>query len=412
MQEIPPAPELTPRPGLAGKPAGRFAAKFAFTVCRFVLAVVVSVFFARWWCGRGAEAVMKGDLSSQTAMAEGAAHWIAAESPSGAFSTGSDVFDGEWLFGTYVMSSLGLVQSAWEHPELRERNAPLVREAVAKILSRGVKSFDARSWGEDPIDSLPAGRGDHAAYLGYLNLVLACQHLIDPASPTAALHESISQVLATRLEASPIGLLQTYPGECYPLDNAAGIASLALRDRSAARPVSPSVLRWMEAFSSRWRDPKTGLLIQAVDWKSGRPVDHARGSGTSLAAYFFSFADAALSRRLHEAAVAELSRSFCGFTAMREYPSGIDGRGDIDSGPLLAGLSISSTGFSLAGCRQQGDAAGFTARWRLVHLMGVPARKDGASHFIVGGRLGDAILFAMSTAVPASVLDRELPTRP
>jgi hypothetical protein len=377
---------------------------------RFCLAVVLSISFARWWCGREAPAVMAGDPFGQKALAASAAWWIQAEPAAHNFATGSELFDGEWLFGTYIMSGLGLVQTALENPELKPQNILLIRQAIAKLLTPEVRSFDARRWKEDPIDSLDTtSPNGHAAYLGYLNLLLATQHLIDPAAPTAALHTRISAALEARLLASPIGLIQTYPYECYPIDNAAGIASLALRDRSAHGTISPPVRRWLDEFASRWRHAPTGLLYQAVDETSGQPTDYPRGSGTNLAAYFLSFADPSLARALFHSANASLAQSSFGFTALREYPIGIDGPGDIDSGPLLAGWSISSTGFSLAGCRQSGDLTGFTARWRLVHLFGAPAQRDGRSHFITGGRLGDAILFAMATALPPEILNRALP---
>ncbi len=375
---------------------------------RLVLALAASVSFAHWWCGRGAGAILRGDLATQQAMAAGVNRWVEADLSTEGFATGSPVFDGEWLFGTYIMSGLGLVQTAWGHPELREQHAGWVRQAVAQLLTTQVRAFDTRQWHADAIDTLGTDEGDHAAYLGYLNLLLACQQLIDPKAPTAELHERISQTLERRLKASRIGLLQTYPGECYPVDNAAVLASLALRERTKQGALSAQVQGCLNGYDTRWKDPASGLVIQAVNWKSGRPIDQPRGSGTNLAAYFLSFADATLARKLHLASTTALAQSSFGFTALREYPAGHEGHGDIDSGPLVFGLSISSTGFSLAGCRQFDDPAGFTARWRLVHLIGTPAQYRGELHFIMGGRLGDAIHFAMCTAVPPAVLNHEL----
>lgn len=382
--------------------------KWLLRLIHLGLAMVVSLVFVRLWCGRNAEEVWKGDVVHQRAMAAGVEKWIKADLKTDGFATGTELYDGEWLFGSLVMSGLGLVQSAWEHPELRENNIAAVRLAVDKLLSLETRAFDAREWGEDAIDSLAEGKGDHAAYLGYYNLLLACQQLIDPDAPTAELHERISQALMRRLEASSVWLLQTYPHQCYPVDNAPVIASLALRDRIRSGVISDPVKRWLEAYRRRWIEPTTGLLYQAVSSRNGMPIDFPRGSGTFLASYFLSFADAELSEKLYLAGVKELASTTFGFTALREYPRGIDGRGDIDSGPLFNGLSISATGFSLAGCRQFGTMDEFRQRWRLVHLVGVPALKAGEHHFVMGGRLGDAILCAISTAVRPEILNREL----
>jgi hypothetical protein len=341
-------------------------------------------------------------------MAAGVDRWIKEDPTTEAFTTGSSIYDGEWLFGSLVMSGLSLIQSAWKHPELREVNVARVRLIVEKLLSLKARAFDAHEWKEDAIDSLDSGIGDHAAYLGYFNLLLACQQLIDPQAPSTNLHNQISQALSRRLEASPVGLLQTYPRQCYPVDNSPGIASLALRDRMRDGKISPAVQRWLEAYRTRWVYSQNGLLFQAVDSRTGQPTDFPRGSGSFLASYFLSFADAELSEKLYQAAAKELTCSNLGFTAMREFPPGIDRRGDIDSGPLVNGLSISATGFSLAGCRQYGTLDEFTERWRLVHLLGVPAQAGGEYHFIMGGRLGDAILCAMCTVVRPETLDHEI----
>ena len=382
--------------------------KWHIRLARLGLAIAAAVVFSRWWCARDAADVWQGNLTTHKAMAAGVEHWLKADLKTEGFASGSNLYNGEWLFGSLVMSGLGLIQSAWEHPELREVNIVRVRLAVEKLLSPEARAFDAHEWKEDAIDTLDTGKGDHAAYLDYFNLLLACQQIIDPEAPNAQLHERISQALTRRLEASPFGLLQTYPRQCYPLDNASGIASLALRDRTRSGVISPAVQRWMDAYRTRWIDSKHGLLIQAVDYRNGQAIDFPRGSGTGLGAYFLSFADTDLSRKLYRAANQELACSNLGFTALREYPRGINGRGDIDSGPLVNGLSISATGFSLAGCRQHGTVDEFTERWRLVHLLGVPAQAGGEYHFIMGGRLGDAILCAMCTAVRPEILNREL----
>lgn len=388
-------------------------AKRSRKLLRLMLVLSFGLFFLRYWSGRNGNEIFTGELHSQQMRAAGVAHWIEDNQGKNNYFTGNGLIEGEWLFGTYLMSGLGLVQSAWEHPELRERHTALVRLAVEKLLSPEVRAFDTQEWNEDAIETLAEGTNGHAAYLGYLNLLLACQKMIDPESPASALHDQISDALERRLRASPIGLLQTYPGECYPVDNAPGIASLALRDRFRQGSVRPRIQLWLDRYLTSWRDRVSGLLYQAVNSQTGNPEDKPRGSGTSLSVYFLSFADSSISTQLHQAALKELSAGGLGFTAMREYRRGVDGKGDVDSGPLLLGLSISSTGFSLAGCRQQGDLEGFISRWRLVHLLGIPARTfDGQSHFVMGGRLGDAILFAMTTAVSPALLNQQFPVHP
>ena len=165
----------------------------------------------------------------------------------------------------------------------------------------------------------------------------------------------------------------------------------------------PEVTAWLERLP-RWRDPHSGLLVQAVAMDGVTPRDAARSSGTALAAYFLSFADGPTSRALYEAMMSSCYRPVLGFGAVREYgPRGPAlGRGDIDSGPLVFGYSISATGFALASARIQGDDERFAALYATAHLFGAPVSRDDATGFVTGGPLGDAILFAMLTAGGAS----------
>jgi hypothetical protein len=195
-------------------------------------------------------------------------------------------------------------------------------------------------------------------------------------------------------------MLETYPGEIYPVDNTAVVASVALSDGDRARPL---VQRFVRELRVRAIDDKTGLLFQSLDGER-RPLDAPRGSGTALAVYFTSFADIDLSRDLYHALTRELSDSVLGFGVLREYPRGRFGLGDIDSGPLIFGYSISATGFALAGARIHGDPDTFERLYRTFHLFGAPLRRNGRLSFVSGGALGNAIVFAMLTAPAAEEL--------
>ncbi len=357
---------------------------------------------------RGAASLYDDDAATQQALVQGVATWLDAPVDAASFGTGSELFDGEWVFGAQMMATMGIGQVALAHPELAATYGPRMDACIARMLAAAGAAFDARSWGEEGIASLDGERG-HVAYLGYLNLAIGMHRLVDPTSRHAALGDRITRTLARRLDASPLGLVETYPGEIYPVDNTAAIASIALRDMAVGEDVhDATVARALGMIRARYIDPANGLLVQAVEPGSGAPRDAARGSGTLLAVYFVSFADHALSRALWDAATRELDHSVLGFGVMREYPAGHgghDGHGDIDSGPMLFGYGVSATGFALAGARIHGDAGRFGRLYATVHLFGAPIDRGGARRFATGGPLGDAILLAMTTArakLPAS----------
>jgi hypothetical protein len=211
------------------------------------------------------------------------------------------------------------------------------------------------------------------------------------------LHDAISRALERRVERSPTLLLETYPGETYPVDNAAVIASIAVHAKSTGRTRPPVVGRWVAEVRRRAVDRATGLLHQSVRL-DGTPLDAPRGSGTALAAYFLSYADMDLSRDLHEAVERELAVRVAGFEGIEEYPRGRWGGGDIDSGPLVFGFSIAATGFELAGCRIHGDRDCHRRLIATLDLFGAPREHDGVTSHVSGGPLADALMLALRTA--------------
>jgi hypothetical protein len=364
----------------------------AFSAGTLVFALVLWLVPYRW-CARDTRLWYLGDSARQLELARGVARQLDAQLTAQTFTTGDKQFDGEWLFGTYQMAGLGFAQIALQQPELRAELIPQVRRCVQAILRPDVRAFDRHCWGDDPIESLETDH-DHAAFLGYFNLVLGLHRRLEPDTPHAALHDRITAALVRRIERSPTLLIQTYPGEVYPVDNAAVIGSIGLHPGDHCDLIQ----RWTQRCRQRYVDRQTGLLVQCVTRDTGEPADEPRGSGTALGLYFLSFADWGLSRELYTAARRQLAGRILGFGVVREYPRGVTGRGDIDSGPILFGYGISATGFLIAGSRIHHDAEWFTRLASTAYLFGAPLRRGDRREYVTGGPLGNAILLAMLTA--------------
>jgi hypothetical protein len=351
----------------------------------------------RFVCGRDAGDFYAGDASLQRELSRSQQHWIGTEIASNDFHTGHRLFDQEWWFGTYVMSALGFGQIALEHPDLAAEQLLWIERCIERLVSEELRAFDTQAWGEDALAEGGADRG-HAAYLGYMNLVLSLHRRLQPESRWAALNDSITAALRRRFETSPSGLSETYPGETYPVDNLAGIGSIALHARATGISAAAFLERWCARLREQQIDPRTGLLIQAASAVTGRWWDAPRGSGSALGAYFVSFADPELGRDLHRAVRRELTAAPLGLGMVREYPDGMRGNGDIDSGPLLFGYSVSATGFSLGSARVAGDSQHFASIFRTADLFGALRSDEQGRGFMTGGPLGNAIMLAMLTA--------------
>jgi hypothetical protein len=144
-------------------------------------------------------------------------------------------------------------------------------------------------------------------------------------------------------------------------------------------------------------DPESGLVIQRMNAADGSARDAPRGSGTGLAAYFAGFADRPLAELLTEGVLRQES-SFLGFGAIREYAPGHSGAGDVDSGPVVLGVSVSATGFALAPLRAFGHRDAFTRIYRITELFGLKVDGDDRTRFATGGPIGNALLLALLTS--------------
>jgi len=295
-------------------------------------------------------------------------------------------FDGEWTVGTLSMASVAAVNLATKHPETRAKRAAQVSEWAKRLSSDSVRAYDTKEWGRDALMTLEGPDG-HAGYLGHVVLAMDAACLLG-GTRDVALHEALVESLARRVDASPTGLIETYPGETYVPDNVVVLASLMQFDACVGEPRHRELeLRWKAKLRAQWVDPQNGLLVFA-------PGQNARGSGASWNALYLALVDEDFA-----AEQSELMWKTFGDTAVagwlggfREWPVGVDGRGDVDSGPLILGISPGATGFALGDATLR-DRPERAALLRTAELVGVSFR----GRYLMAPLVGDAITLAART---------------
>jgi hypothetical protein len=344
-----------------------------------------------------ADAVFVGDLPAQKAIASQVIADIRQGIDASAFQTGSDRFNSEWTVATYQMTALGLSQMALAHPEVREEYIPVIETCLDQLLAKKTLAFGAEAWGKDAISDLESNNGH--AYMGYTNLALSMYRQLKPNHRFSAVNDQLTDALARRLAQAPHGIIDTYPSEAYPPDLSAVIGSIALHDRATGSVKHQATLKKvLQTFQKEFVDPSSGLVFQSVDAKSGHVLDKPRASGSTLSAYFLSFADPELAKTLFQAIQSKQQITVMGVKAIREYPPGTEGTGDVDSGPLILGASPTASVFAISGARIFGDRPLFTGLYRSMDLFGSFSDNKNGIAFQIGGPLGKAILLAMVTA--------------
>lgn len=298
---------------------------------------------------------------------------------------------------THSLTAAALANLAFAYPETRAEALPAVSALIGKVLSPEIRAFDAQRWQEDPLVGLGGPQG-HIGYLGHLNLMLAAYHAVGGDSPTyGRLFRAISSHLRARQEASPFWNAESYPGEIYVADNAVVVASLAQFDRLFPEEATGTAGRWLDYMDRNLRDAETGLFPFALSAR-GEPLQGSRGSGSAWNTFFLFYADPAFARTQYARLQESHGRQFPGLAAICEWPDCREGWWDVDSGPLIAGLSPSGSGFALAGARFGEDAQLLGRLLLAAEVAGFSIQRQGQRHYLLAPLVGDAALLATTTA--------------
>lgn len=215
----------------------------------------------------------------------------------------------------------------------------------------------------------------------------------------AAESATLAAAFDRQLGATGSPFLTAYPGSAWPVDSTVGVAVLRLADHLAGTGTYADLLgRWRTAADQR-RDRATGLLAHRVDPVSGQPVEGARATSLTVALRFQrEVFPADATRDWHRFRTAFAS-TVPGAPGIREHPRGVDLPGDVDSGPLILGLSASASVVALGDAVLFRDVRTADALTGLAEVTGFAVEADGKRRYL-GGLLpvGDAFLTWSVTA--------------
>lgn len=313
----------------------------------------------------------------------------------------SDSFKGEWALVTYSMTAAAIANLAFTHPESQIGASERIGDLIEAVLLPEFRAFDKAYWGQDAIESLDGPEG-HIGYLGHLNFMLAAYHLVGGQQERyRQLFERVSLHLRRAIEESPFLSAETYPGQIYLPDNAVVIASLALFERITTGSEGSIADRWLQHGRDHLCDPETGLLVFRLS-RSGLPMQSSRGSGSAWSIFYLSYFSAEEAVRQYWLLKQHFSKWVIpGIGGICEWPHCQDRAGDIDSGPLILGLSPSATGFAIAGAKLAHDVHFLSTLSLTAELVGSSVQTRGQRRYFVAERIapliGDAILLAMKT---------------
>ena len=204
--------------------------------------------------------------------------------------------------------------------------------------------------------------------------------------------------LLAALDAPDEPPLTSYPGTSWPCDLV--VAMAAIHQADELRPIL-GLADATERFTTRlddWRDPATGLIGHVLH--PDGTASGARGSSQAIInSYLRDFAPDLANAEWHRYTELFVTSSY-GLVGLREYPAGTPGGGDVDSGPLIGGVSLSASAVSLGAALRNGDLELADRLNRQAELLGAPLPWRGDA-----GLNGRAFAFGLLPVGDAFVVD-------
>lgn len=301
----------------------------------------------------------------------------------------------EGHFFSHALYGLAWTDTARGDGAYRDEALREARWALERLESpSGQAAFDA--------DLRPAYGVFYAGWSSRLRGAVV--ELAGPGAPEAARFTADCAELAAAFAADG-PFLAAYPGQAWPVDSVVAVAALRLHDRLLGPRFEPVVADWLTAARARL-DPETGLLPHLVT----PVVEGARGSSQSIIQRFLPEIDPGWADTQYREFRRQFVATPLGLPGVREYPHGKDGAGDVDSGPLILGVSASATVVAVGAARVHGDQTFAAALTGLGEGLGVPVTLGGSKRYAFGVLpIGDAFLawsFAAPDADPAPDLPR------
>lgn len=271
----------------------------------------------------------------------------------------NDISGTEWpLFSAvYYLWSTEALQVAWENNPNFASSAPAeyasgAIEAAAELVADPRQAdWVIRHWGSDYLTS------ENLFYrMLLISGLTSYQSLTGNSRFERILRDQIIS-LSSELDASPYGLLDDYPDQCYPIDI---LTALGVMKRGAAMldiDLEGFLNRSRRGFENTRLDPATNLPAYFADSDSGLGLGPARGVGISMMLIWAPELWPDLANdwaRLYEEQFWQEGYLISGYRELSNYGDWPIWYFDIDAGPVLNGYGTAASAFGIGAARANG----------------------------------------------------------
>ena len=226
---------------------------------------------------------------------------------------------------------------------------------------------------------------------GEIALMMAARRLVEEKPEYKPLMTERIDTMIARMNESPALAAESYPNECWVFCNTVAIAVIKLGDILDGPRHKDFIDRWLEITKRELLDPETGLLYASYD-VAGAPLQGPEGSSIWMAAHCLQLVDEEFACDQYQRAKKELGGSFWGFGYAREWPHSYLGPPDVDSGPVILGISPASSGLGFMGAAAFNDTDYCRQLLTSLRFGGFPVETNGRLQFCASNQVGDAVV--------------------
>ena len=270
----------------------------------------------------------------------------------------SNISGTEWpVFGSvFYLWATEALQDAWEQDPSQSGKPPkeyalgAIEAATGLVLDPNHASWVKQHWGADYMSH------ENLFYRYALIAAMTSHYRLTGDATHLPLLRTLVDALASEIDASEFGLLDDYPGQCFPADVMAAIACIRHTDRFLGTDHSPFAARALRAFEGKAAG-KYGLPPYMADRLAGRPCDPSRGSSNSYIGNLAPQLWPGPAREWYAAYTNNFWQYRWFAWGFREFPKDREDKNwhvDVDAGPCISGHGIAASAFGAGAARANG----------------------------------------------------------
>jgi len=306
--------------------------------------------------------------------------------------------EAEWPFMEAAYLGYAACNLAQNDPSFREEALAEARWLIEAMQTPRLSGFIAPHFGPPFGNEINPSTFVHGHFL---SLAVRYREASGDSRYDAVIHR-VASALAREFGKSDQAILRSYKDMWWVTDNCPSLSALTRYGRLFQRDPSKHTTRFVESIRQFYLDKDTGLFCTYLDPTEGRQLQGPRGISVMYGLHFLRDIDPDFASEQWALARRHLVRTAVGLAAVREFPEGASGEGDVDSGPVLFGLGPSASGFAVAAAAVMDDRETVEQLLRASVLAGAPVYAGGELRYTMMPTVGQTVILFGKTTLRGS----------